>query len=408
MSEIKTVLCVFGTRPEAVKMAPVVIALKRLPTEFRCRVIVTAQHRRMLDDVLRLFEITPDFDLNIMTPGQTLTAVTARVLRGLETVLASERPDMMLVHGDTTTTMAAALAAFYQRIPVGHVEAGLRSFDQSNPFPEELNRLLADRIAQLHFAPTPRARENLEREGISPDGIVVTGNTGIDALRLVLPMVRRDEFLPTTQWRPSRKESFVLVTAHRRENFGAPLAAICQAIRQVSVDRPHVHFVYPVHPNPNVNGPVNRALCGLPNVHLLPPLDYGEFLHLLFRARFVVTDSGGLQEEGPSLGKPVLVLREVTERPEAVLAGTVKVIGTETDSVKRWIVRLLEDQPLFERMANAVNPYGDGRAAHRTVEAIRRHFRFRRTKISEFHGGSLSQKASQLSRLRIVKAQTTA
>jgi UDP-N-acetylglucosamine 2-epimerase (non-hydrolysing) len=382
---MKTIVSVFGTRPEAVKMAPVILALRSRPKEFRSLVVVTAQHRDMLDQVLSLFEIAPDHDLNVMTAGQTLTAVTTKVLERLEPILKAERAEMLLVHGDTTTTMAAALAAFYQRVPVGHVEAGLRSFDLENPFPEEMNRLVADAISRLHFSPTALARRNLLRTGTKRDSIFVTGNTGIDALRLIARRLQRGEIAPPkADWQKLASMPFVLITAHRRESFGAPLMNICAALRDVAVARPHLHLIYAVHPNPNVVGPVTNALGGLPNVHLLPPLDYSDFIYFMARARFIVTDSGGLQEEGPSLGKPVLVLRDVTERPEAITAGTARMVGTDRKTIIRWMSRLLDDRGLYKRMATAVNPYGDGRAAGRTLEAIRFHFGLRRTRPPSF------------------------
>lgn len=382
---MKTVFCVFGTRPEAVKMAPVVLALRQRAAEFRCCVVVTAQHRHMLDQVLSLFGIVPDHDLDVMTPSQSLTAVTVKVLERLEPVLKAESPDLILVHGDTTTTMAASLAAFYHRVPVGHVEAGLRSFDKDNPFPEELNRVVADGVAKLHFAPTTKARQNLMKEGITRDGIFVTGNTGIDALRIMTKRLHQGEVpAPSRKWRDLAAKPFVLITAHRRENFGAPLASICSALAEVAAARPELNLIYPVHPNPNVQGPAYEALGKLPNVHLLPPLEYGDFLYFMERAKFIVTDSGGLQEEGPSFGKPVLVLRDVTERPEAVRAGTARIVGTDRETIRRWMLKLLDDKVAFTRMANAVNPYGDGRAAARTIEAIRYFFGMRRNRGPEF------------------------
>jgi UDP-N-acetylglucosamine 2-epimerase (non-hydrolysing) len=372
---LKKVLCVFGTRPEAIKMAPVVLELRKRPREFRVRVAVTAQHRGMLDQVLGLFGVRSDHDLDIMRPGQSLTDVSVRALAGLEPVLRRERPDLVLVHGDTTTTLMAALAAYYQRVPVGHVEAGLRSGDAYNPFPEEINRRLADAVCALHFAPTPSARRNLLEEGVSPRGIFVTGNTGIDALRWGVEALARGRWVPNKRWAALARGPFVLVTAHRRENFGRPLRDVFGAIADVSRARPHLRFVYPVHPNPNVDNAARAALGNNARVSLIPPLEYGDLLYFLQKALFVLTDSGGLQEEAPSLGKPVLVLRRVTERPEAVRAGTVTIIGTERAAVRRWILRLLDDRALYRSMANAVNPYGDGRAAERTVGAIRYFFR---------------------------------
>ena len=390
---MKTVFCVFGTRPEAVKMAPLVLALRARPREFRCRVVVTAQHRHMLDQVLALFGITPDHDLDVMTDHQSLTGVTVKVLERLEPVIKSERPDMVLVHGDTTTTMAAALAAFYQRVPIGHVEAGLRSFDRDNPFPEEMNRIFADAISALHFAPTTSARANLRRSGLPADGIFVTGNTGIDALKFMEEKLNRGRVpLPPRAQRELATKPFVLITAHRRESFGQPLANVCAALAALADERPDLHLVYPVHPNPNVLGPVNAALGNRRNVHLLPPLGYSDFIYLMARSRFILTDSGGLQEEGPSLGKPVLVLRDVTERPEAVRAGTARMVGTDPVVISRWMNRLLDDPKAYRRMANAVNLYGDGRAAERTVEAMRFHFGMRRAHPPAFSPKTVRRK----------------
>ena len=379
-------------------MAPVVRKLEEFPGEFQTRVAVTGQHRDMLDQVLRLFRIRPRWDLDVMRTGQTLTGVTLAILDKMDAVLKVARPDLVLVQGDTTTAFVGALAAFYRQIPVGHVEAGLRSYDLRNPFPEEANRRLIDGLSTLHFAPTPSARRNLLRENISSKNIFVTGNTGIDALQMGLAGFRRRRrggearfpFPPGHLAAAASKlgdHPFVLLTAHRRENFGAPLRGLFLAVKDAAKSRPDVHFVYPVHPNPNVKGMAKTLLSDLPNVHLLPPLDYGDFIVFLREALFVVTDSGGLQEEAPSLGKPVLVFRKVTERPEAVAAGTVRLVGTEAVNVRRWISALLEDRKLFRKMANAVNPYGDGHAAERTVQAIRHHFGFRRERPESFIAG---------------------
>jgi UDP-N-acetylglucosamine 2-epimerase (non-hydrolysing) len=377
----KRIVCIFGTRPEAIKMAPVVLKLRERRSEFRTDVLVTAQHRGMLDGVLNLFRIRPRWDLNLMKPGQTLTDVAAGVLRGLDPLLARARPDLVLVHGDTTTTFAAATAAFHLGIPVGHVEAGLRSGDWANPFPEEMNRRLTDSLSLLHFAPTRSARENLLRENARPRGIFVTGNTGIDALRLGLNLSSQERPLSGLGVGP-----IVLITAHRRENFGTPLLNLCRAVREAAARRRDACFVYPVHPNPNVAGIVRKRLGGLPNVRLTPPMEYGSFIGLLKRAMFVVTDSGGLQEEAPSLGKPVLVFRKVTERPEAVRAGTVRLVGSEAGDIRRSILSLLEGGTAFRKMANAVNPYGDGQAAERTVQALRHHFGFQVNRPADFRG----------------------
>jgi UDP-N-acetylglucosamine 2-epimerase (non-hydrolysing) len=366
----KKILLVFGTRPEAVKMAPVVLALRARPLEFHPRVAVTAQHRDMLDQVLRLFQIRPDHDLDLMKPGQSLTDVSVRALARLEPVFKKEQPDMVLVHGDTTTTLMATLAAFYQKIPVGHVEAGLRSHDDTNPFPEEINRKLTGAVAALHFAPTKEAKKNLLREGVRSKQIFITGNTGIDALRGGLARLKdRPPRIPEAAARVAARP-FILVTAHRRENFGRPLEDVFHALRDVARTRPDVHFIYPVHPNPHVKGPAHTILGHLPNVCLTEPLEYGHMIFLLKRCLFAVTDSGGIQEEAPSLGKPVLVLRQITERPEAVRAGTVRLVGTTRTNVKKWIERLWDDTALRQKMGRAMNPYGDGRAAPRIADAL--------------------------------------
>jgi UDP-N-acetylglucosamine 2-epimerase (non-hydrolysing) len=358
------VLSVFGTRPEAIKMAPVVAELERHPDHIASRVCVTAQHREMLDQVLDVFGIAPDIDLDVMTDDQSPSQVTARVLTGLERVLAEERPNLVLVHGDTTTTAAAALASFYRKIPVGHVEAGLRTHDRYYPFPEEVMRVLADALSTYHFAPTATAKENLLREGADARSITVTGNTVIDAL---LSIARgagpRDDSVPSDG-------RLILVTAHRRENFGEPLADICRALRETADAFPDVRVAYPVHLNPNVRKTAHAILGGHERIHLLEPLAYAGFVRLLMDACLVVTDSGGLQEEAPALGKPVLVLRAETERPEAVLAGTVKLVGTRKDDIVREIRTLLTDPAAYRAMAEAANPYGDGHASGRIVGTI--------------------------------------
>lgn len=360
------VLTVFGTRPEAIKMAPVVQALAAAPG-IEARVCVTAQHRQMLDQVLTLFGITPDIDLDIMKPGQDLTDLTARILAGMRDVLATERPDLLLVHGDTTTTMAAALAAHYARVDVGHVEAGLRSGNIYAPWPEEMNRAIVSRIARVHFAPTETARQALLAENVPDAAIVVTGNTVIDAL---LEVVARFEAQPELDEQMRARFDFlddrrmVLVTGHRRENFGAGFENICGALRAIAEDN-HVQVVYPAHLNPNVQEPVKRLLGGVRGVHLIDPQDYQPFVWLMRRAHLIVTDSGGVQEEAPSLGKPVLVMRETTERPEALAAGTVKLVGTDAQAICAEAGRLLQDAAAHAAMARAQNPYGDGKAAAR-------------------------------------------
>lgn len=361
------VLSVFGTRPEAIKMAPVVLALRALGDEVESRVCVTAQHREMLDDVLRLFRIEPDHDLDVMRPGQSPTAVAAEILHRLEPVLEVERPDWVLVQGDTTTAAIASLAAFYAGARVGHVEAGLRSGEPREPFPEELNRRVAAVIADLHFAPTGGARANLLREGVPAEAIVVTGNPVIDALQHAVSIADGESDLPAGL---DSGERVVLVTAHRRESFGRPIESICAAIWSLANRYPDVRFVFPVHPNPAVSDVVNASLAGVPGVTLLAPLSYLELIRLLRRAYLVLTDSGGLQEEAPSLGKPVLCLRDVTERVEGVAAGTVRLIGTDPVRIVEETARLLDSAAEHDRMAQAVNPYGDGRAAGRIVEAL--------------------------------------
>lgn len=369
-------LCIFGTRPEAIKMAPLVLALAA-DERFEAKVCVTGQHREMLDQVLDLFAITPEFDLQIMKPGQDLTDVTTAILQGLKTVLNEFKPDIVLVHGDTATTFAASLAAYYQQIPVAHVEAGLRTGNLYSPWPEEGNRKLTGALANLHFAPTETSQNNLLREGVSPDNIIVTGNTVIDALLDVVKRLDQDQQLlaqasvPAAFLDPARK--LILVTGHRRESFGDGFERICQALMEVAQQHPDVDIVYPVHLNPNVREPVNRLLKGIDNVHLIAPLDYLPFVHMMTRAHIILTDSGGIQEEAPSLGKPVLVMRDTTERPEAVSAGTVKLVGTNTADIVREMNRLLVDTSAYRDMSYAHNPYGDGNACQRILEALINH-----------------------------------
>jgi UDP-N-acetylglucosamine 2-epimerase (non-hydrolysing) len=362
------ILVVFGTRPEAIKLCPVVLNLRSRP-QVQVTVCVTAQHRALLDQVLGAFEIAPEFDLDLMLPNQTLSQSTSRILAGLEPVLAAARPDMVLVQGDTTTTLCGALAAFYHRIPVGHVEAGLRTWDCWRPFPEEMNRVLTSRLTTLHFAATQWAAHNLEAEGVPPARIAVTGNSGIDAVLYVRDRLQQGTLrgLEWPQLDPSKK--LIVVTAHRRESFGEGFQRICTALAELA-GRPDVQIVYPVHPNPSVEGPVRQRLAGLHNVFLVGPLEYVPFVDLMRRACLLITDSGGVQEEGPSLGKPILVLREKTERPEAVEAGTVKLVGTDVERILREATRLLEDPTEYQRMARIHNPYGDGRASQRICDLI--------------------------------------
>ncbi|NDL64364.1 non-hydrolyzing UDP-N-acetylglucosamine 2-epimerase [Acerihabitans arboris] len=368
------VLIVFGTRPEAIKMAPLILALARDPA-FESRICVTAQHREMLDQVLRLFEIAPDYDLNIMRPDQGLTEITSRILIGLKPVLESFCPDVVLVHGDTTTTLAASLAAFYQHIPVGHVEAGLRTGNLYSPWPEEANRKLTGHLAMYHFSPTENARQNLLREGLPGDRIFVTGNTVIDALLWVRDRVMNNAGLRDTLEKrydflnPQKK--MILVTGHRRESFGDGFERICSALAHIARHHPEVQVVYPVHLNPNVGEPVNRILSGIPNIKLIDPQDYLPFVYLMDRAYMILTDSGGIQEEAPSLGKPVLVMRDATERPEAVAAGTVLLVGTDPKTIQAAVSRLLNDADEYQAMSRAHNPYGDGQACQRIIEALK-------------------------------------
>lgn len=364
------VMTVFGTRPEAIKMAPVVLELKKHQDEIETVVAVTAQHRQMLDQVLHLFKIKPDYDLDIMSQGQTLYDITSRAMNGLKEVLEKEKPDLVLVHGDTTTTFAGALASYYSQTAVGHVEAGLRTGDIYSPFPEEMNRKLTGAIASFHFAPTETAKANLLREGVNPEKIYVTGNTVIDAL---MKTVRPDYEFDDEKLRQIDFEQHrvILLTTHRRENLGEPMRHIYKALRSVVQEMPDAEIVFPVHRNPLVRQVVNEELAVVDRIHLIEPLDYEPFANLMSRSYLVLTDSGGIQEEAPSLGKPVLVLRNTTERPEAVKAGTVSLIGTNVDVVYETTRRLLTDKKAYEAMSNAVNPYGDGRASERIVQAVR-------------------------------------
>lgn len=363
------VMTVFGTRPEAIKMAPVVLELKKHPDQIQTVVAVTAQHRQMLDQVLDLFQIRPDYDLDIMSQGQTLYDITTRSLQGLKSVMEVEKPDLVLVHGDTTTTFAGALAAYYQQIPVGHVEAGLRTGNIYSPFPEEMNRKLTGAIAAIHFSPTMTARGNLLREGIDKDAIFVTGNTVIDALMTTVDEGYdfEDEELQSVDFQNHR---IILLTTHRRENLGEPMRHIYKALRQIIEEIPDTEIVFPVHRNPLVRKVVEEELSGVDRIHLIEPMEYEPFANLMHHSCLVLTDSGGIQEEAPSLGKPVLVLRNTTERPEAVEAGTVRLIGTDKDRVYEETKRLLTDKAAYDAMSNAVNPYGDGQASRRIVQAI--------------------------------------
>ncbi len=368
----KKILIVFGTRPEAIKMAPLVKKIDSVDS-LKSIVCVTAQHREMLDMVLDLFGILPEYDLNLMSAHQSITDITVRVLTGMKEVLEREQPAAVLVHGDTTTTLSAALAAFYQKVPVGHVEAGLRSGNIYSPYPEEMNRRLASAIATLHFAPTERNKQNLLHEGISEEKIFVTGNTVIDALHMV---IRNDYRFPVEVLNrlDFKNKRIILLTAHRRENWGKPMDEIFSAVRHILLANEDVEMVFPVHPNPVVRDAACRALGSLPRAHLIPPLDYEPFVNLMARVYLVLTDSGGIQEEAPALGKPVLVLRTETERPEAVEAGTVKIAGVEKEDIIRLTQELLDNKREYENMARAINPYGDGKAAERILTVLTKWF----------------------------------
>lgn len=362
------VMTVFGTRPEAIKMAPVVLKLQKHADRIQTIVAVTAQHRQMLDQVLDLFQITPDYDLDIMSQGQTLYDITTKSLMGLKDVLAKEKPDLVLVHGDTTTTFAGALASYYQQVPVGHVEAGLRTGDIYSPFPEEMNRKLTGAIAAIHFAPTATAKANLLKENVNPSHIYVTGNTVIDAL--MMTVAGDYDFGDDLKDVDFHNHRVILLTTHRRENLGEPMRHIYKALRRIIEEIPDTEIVFPVHRNPLVRKVVEEELAGVDRIHLIDPMEYEPFANLMSLSSLVLTDSGGIQEEAPSLGKPVLVLRNTTERPEAVEAGTVRLIGTDKDVVYAETKRLLTDQAAYDAMSNAVNPYGDGKASQRIVQAI--------------------------------------
>ena len=378
-------MLVFGTRPEAIKMAPLVKEFQKHSDKFQTIVCVTGQHREMLDQVLHIFEIVPDYDLNIMKQGQDLYDVTARVLLGMRDVLKEAQPDIVLVHGDTTTSTAAALASFYQQIPVGHVEAGLRTHNIYSPWPEEMNRQLTGRIATYHFAPTPLSRKNLLTEGISESRITVTGNTVIDALYMVVDKIKKDKVLDAALEKVLKESGYdvnrlsggkklVLITGHRRENFGDGFISMCKAIKALTEKYRDIDFVYPMHLNPNVRKPIHEVfgenLFGLGNMFFIEPLEYLSFVYLMEKSTIVLTDSGGIQEEAPGLGKPVLVMRDTTERPEALEAGTVKLVGTDYDKIVGEVSALIEDETYYDRMSKAVNPYGDGKACERIIHSL--------------------------------------
>lgn len=381
MEKLK-IITIFGTRPEAVKMAPLVKELKKRE-EMDVKVCVTAQHRQMLDQVLELFSIEPDFDLNIMKAKQSLTGITTRVLEGLEEIFELEKPDMVLVHGDTTTTFAGALAAFYKQIPVGHVEAGLRTFNKYFPFPEEMNRKLTGAMAELHFAPTDRSKNNLLREGVNENKIYITGNTIIDAMEYTVKQNYKFEREDLNNL-DYRNKKVIMVTAHRRENWGGGIENICTALKRIVQENKEVELVYLVHLNPVVKDIVYKYLDGVDRVHLLPPLDTKETHNLMNKCFMVMTDSGGLQEEAPHLGKPVLVLRDVTERPEAVEASTVKLVGTDIEKIVNEANKLVKNEEVYARMSKAINPYGDGFASKRIADAILKYFNIKDDEVEEF------------------------
>lgn len=380
---MKNMMLVFGTRPEAIKMSPLVKEFQKYPEKFETIVCVTGQHREMLDQVLRIFDIQPDYDLNIMKQGQDLYDVTARVLTGMRDVLKETRPDIVLVHGDTTTSTAAALAAFYQQIPVGHIEAGLRTHNIYSPWPEEVNRQITGRIATYHFAPTSLSKDNLLQEGISGEQIIVTGNTVIDALYMVVEKIKNDGILSCELEKVLKASGYdisrlsdgrklVLITGHRRENFGDGFISMCKAIKSLSEKYPEVDFVYPMHLNPNVRKPIHEVFgeSQRANLFFIEPLEYLSFVYLMEKSAIVLTDSGGIQEEAPGLGKPVLVMRDTTERPEALEAGTVKLVGTDYDKIVNEVSGLLDSQEYYEKMSKAINLYGDGKACSRIVKAL--------------------------------------
>lgn len=378
----KKILIVFGTRPEAIKMAPLVKEFQKYTDTFETKVCVTAQHREMLDQVLDLFEITPDYDLDIMKPGQDLYDVTSNVLLGMKIVLSEFKPDVVFVHGDTSTTFSAALAAFYQQISVAHIEAGLRTGDIYSPWPEEANRQLTTQITRYHFAPTPTSKDNLLKENVQENSIVVTGNTVIDALFLALEKIKNNSKLEQEIIRiisssinnskfNIKNSKFILVTGHRRENHGQGFIDICTALKEIALGNPDIDIVYPVHLNPNVQKPVKKMLSNIANIYLIEPLQYEEFIYMMDKSYFIITDSGGVQEEAPSLGKPVLVMRDTTERPEALDAGTVKLVGTDTQLIIKEAQELIDNKHSYDKMSKAHNPYGDGNACEKIISCLK-------------------------------------
>lgn len=380
---MKKIAVIFGTRPDTIKLAPIILELKRHPKDFSVVTIATAQHRQMLDQVLDVFKIVPDYDLNIMQAKQTLASLTQKIITALDEVLEKEKPDMVLVQGDTTTTFVGGLAAFYRNIPVGHVEAGLRTHDKSNPFPEEINRRLTSCVADIHFPPTATAAKALEKENIAKESIFITGNSVIDALDIAVN--KNHHFsLPILNVLTAQKRKIVLLTMHRRENWGVPMKGACEAVKDLAKKFPDINFIFPVHLNPVVREIVYPILGALSNISLIEPLDYLDFVNLMAKSDLIITDSGGVQEEGPSLGKPILVLRKVTERPEAVKYGTVKLVGLDRKKIYSAAVKLLTDKKAYRTMAAATNPYGDGTTAKKTVLAIQKYFGLTKQKFIPF------------------------
>lgn len=383
MRQLKKIAVIFGTRPDTIKMAPIISELKKNNKQFELLTIATAQHRQMLDQVLQVFDIRPDYDLNIMKPKQTLASITKNTIEELDKVFEKEKPDMVLVQGDTTTTFVGSLAAFYRQIPVGHIEAGLRTNDKANPFPEEINRRLTSSITELHFAPTQTAQKALLKENIDPSTVFVTGNTVIDALKVSVKKnyefskIKLNELV-------NQKKKIVLLTMHRRENWGLPMQGACNAVKKLAGDYPELNFIFPVHLNPVVRDVVFPTLGDISNVHLIEPLDYLDFVNLMAKSHLIITDSGGVQEEGPHFGIPILVLRKVTERPEAVKYGTVKLVGLDEKKIYLTAKKLLDDNKYYDKIASAVNPYGDGLSAKRTVQIIKSYFGLSKAAVSEF------------------------
>ena len=380
---MKKIAVIFGTRPDTIKLAPVILELKKEKKDFKVVTIATAQHRQMLDQVLDIFRLKPDYDLNIMLPKQSLAAITENTIRKLDNVIVKEHPDLILVQGDTTTTFVGSLVAFYHQIPVGHVEAGLRTNDKANPFPEEINRRLTSAITDFHFAPTETAKKALLKENISRESIFVTGNTVIDALNIAIK--KNYKFtVPLLNEIILQKKKIILLTMHRRENWGKPMTGACKAIKRLALLYPDFNFVFPVHLNPVVGEVVHGTLDNLKNVFLIAPLDYSDFVNFMSKTYMIITDSGGVQEEGPHFGIPILVLRKVTERPEAVKFGTVKLVGLEEETIFKTAKRLIEDKTAYKKMASAVNPYGDGLSSKRTVQIIKNYFNISKVKFEEF------------------------